>query len=193
MLILLAVALLVIVLDQLSKAWVVANVSLREARPVIQGFARLRYTQNSGAAFGFFQGWTGALSIAAVAVVIAIFVSASRSGSNSRLTTLALGLVVGGALGNLVDRIRLGYVVDFFEVYGPQVRLNNTVYTFPVFNLADSAITVGVLLLLAGLLFSKEVGATKESSSTALPQDISAWQAAGNSAGGASGPEPEGR
>jgi signal peptidase II len=78
-----------------------------------------------------------------------------RLGKLSWLSVLAAGLVLGGALGNLVDRVRLGYVVDFIEVYRPQITINNTVYIFPVFNVADSAITVGVILILIGLLFGK--------------------------------------
>ncbi len=148
-------AALVLPLDQAAKAWVTGNMAVNEARPIAEGFFRLRYTQNTGAAFGFFQGWTGALSIAAVAIIIAIIVSASRAGQGSTLLMLALGLVTGGALGNLTDRLRLGYVVDFFEVYGPRLNINNIIYTWPVFNVADSAITVGVLLLMAGFLFGQ--------------------------------------
>jgi signal peptidase II len=122
--------------------------------PVIQGFARLRYTHNSGAAFGLFSDATGILSIISLVVIVGILVAFVRLGHPGRLSVLAAGLVVGGALGNLVDRVRLGYVVDFVEVYGAQVKIGNTVYTFPVFNVADSAITVGVILILATLLFT---------------------------------------
>lgn len=151
-----AVAIGVVILDQLAKGWIVSNIVSHDARVIIEGFVRLRYTENSGAAFGLFQGWTGVLSIAALAIISGIVLSASRMGSGSRLLMVGLGLVLGGALGNLTDRLRLGYVVDFIEVYGPHINLNGTVYTFPVFNVADSAITVGVILIMAVLLFSKE-------------------------------------
>jgi signal peptidase II len=121
---------------------------------LIEGFLRLRYTKNTGAAFGIFQGGSLVLSVAAIAIVGAIFFSASRMGGINRFTTLPMGLIVGGALGNLVDRLRLGYVVDFIEVYGPRIHVGNSVYTWPVFNVADSAITVGVILLVATMLFS---------------------------------------
>lgn len=147
-------AVLALVLDQLTKAWVVANVASHPPISIIPGFARLRYTENTGAAFGFFQGWTGALSVVAIAIIIAIVLSASKVGT-SAFGMVALGLVTGGALGNLVDRLRLGYVVDFVDVYGPQININNVHYTFPVFNVADSAITVGAILLMATLIFSK--------------------------------------
>jgi signal peptidase II len=148
-----ATATLVVLLDQLSKLWIVDNISQQPSQVLIDGFLRLRYTRNTGAAFGFFQGGTGMLSIAAIAIVGAIIFSATRMGSSNRLTLLSMGLIVGGALGNLVDRLRLGYVVDFIEVYGPRIQLGNSVYTWPVFNAADSAITVGVILLVVTLLF----------------------------------------
>ncbi len=146
----------VLVLDQLTKLWVVSNIIPRGSREIIEGFARLRYTENTGAAFGLFQGWTGVLSVLAVVVVVAIVASAQRVGSGSRTSMLALGLVTGGAIGNLIDRVRLGYVVDFIEVYAARVNVNNTVYTFPVFNVADSAISIGVILLLLTLFMQKE-------------------------------------
>lgn len=147
-------ALVVIVLDQLTKLWLVSAIPLREQRVVIEGFLQLRHTQNTGAAFGFFQGGTVALSVAAVAIVAAIVYSATRMGDGNGWGMFALSLIVGGALGNLIDRLRLGYVVDFIEVYGPHVKIGNSIYTWPVFNVADSAITVGVLILLATILFA---------------------------------------
>ena len=149
-------ALVVLVLDQLTKAWVVANIVPRGPQEIIEGFARLRYTENTGAAFGLFEGWTGLLSILAGVIVVAIIVSAQRVGNGTRTSMLALGLVTGGAIGNLVDRVRLGYVVDFIDVHALRVNLNNTVYTFPVFNVADSAISIGVVLLLLTLFMHKD-------------------------------------
>src|SRR5438270_13417810 len=99
-LILVATTLLVVVVDQLTKAWVVANTTGHEVKPVIEGFVRLRYTENTGAAFGLLQGWTGALSIAAIAIIAAIVLSATRAGGGNRLIMAALGLVLGGALGH---------------------------------------------------------------------------------------------
>lgn len=144
---------LVVLLDQLSKLWVVENLSQTPSQVLVEGFLRLRLTRNTGAAFGIFQGGTAVLSVAAIAIVGAIIFSATRMGSNNRLTVLSMGLIVGGAVGNLIDRLRLGYVVDFIEVYGPRVELGNSVYTWPVFNAADSAISVGVLLLISTMLF----------------------------------------
>src|SRR5438034_10575953 len=116
--IMVAVAVLVFALDQATKAWVTTNMLSHDVRPLVEGVIRLRYTQNTGAAFGLFQGGTLALSIAAVTIIAAIVLSAARMGNSSPTLMLALGLVLGGAIGNLGDRLRLGYVVDFIEVYG---------------------------------------------------------------------------
>jgi signal peptidase II len=148
------VALGVLFLDQLTKWWVAMNIAGKPPVVLVEGFVRLRYTENRGAAFGFFQGWTGALSIAAIAVIIAIIYSASKLGGTSKLGLVALGLITGGAIGNLVDRLRLGYVVDFVDVYGPRIEIDHTPYTFPVFNVADSAITIGTILLIGTFLFA---------------------------------------
>lgn len=149
-------ALAVIVLDQVTKAWVVASLSLNQQVVLIENFLRLRYIHNTGAAFGLFQGGTWALSIAAVAIVVAILYSVTKMGDSNRLGVLAMGMIVGGALGNLIDRLRLGYVVDFVEAYGPRIQIGNSVYTWPVFNIADSAVTVGVVMLLATILLGSE-------------------------------------
>jgi len=150
------VALLVVALDQATKAWITANMVTHETRSIIEGFLRLRYTENTGAAFGLFRDWTGALSIAAIIIITVLVLSASRVSSGNPVLVLALGAVLGGALGNLVDRLRLGYVVDFIEAYGLRLNIGGTTYTFPVFNVADSAITVGVILIIASMLFSKQ-------------------------------------
>ncbi|MEP6775704.1 MAG: signal peptidase II [Chloroflexota bacterium] len=155
-LLLTVVAAVVIVLDQLSKLWVATNMQVGDLQPVVNGFVRLRYTHNTGAAFGIFRDATGILTIFSLVIITGIVVAFVRLGSPTTMSTLASGLVVGGALGNLVDRVRLGYVVDFVEVYGPHLEFNNTIYTFPVFNVGDSGITVGVILILIGLLFTRE-------------------------------------
>lgn len=149
-------AAVVFVLDQLSKLWVSAGMKVGDFLPVIDGFVRLRYTHNTGAAFGLFRDATGLLSIFSLLVIAGIVVAFVRLGNPSNMATLASGLIVGGALGNLLDRVRLGYVVDFIEVYGPHLEFNSTIYTFPVFNVGDSGITIGVILILIGLLFAKE-------------------------------------
>lgn len=154
---------LVVITDQIAKALIVA--AFGPAAPVhgqivISGIIDLHYLENRGAAFGLFQsgGWVlGAIAIAVIAVIVIMVprLNARPEGVPWHLL-LALGLVLGGALGNLIDRVRLGYVVDFLTPSFARVTLGDTVYQFPTFNVADSSITVGVLVLLVGFLFTGE-------------------------------------
>lgn len=168
--------LVVVLLDQLIKLWVISNMAGRPPVVLIEGFLRLRYTRNTGAAFGIFQGGSALLSVAAVVIVGVILFSASRMDGANRWSILALGLIVGGALGNLVDRLRLGSVTDFIEVYGPSIRLGDSIYTFPVFNTADSAITEGVILLIATMLFGSQPDSTAATVRTEPPETATANQ-----------------
>jgi signal peptidase II len=133
-------------LDRWSKAVVVARFSLHESLPLLPGLA-FTYVRNPGAAFSLLAGAHPAwrvpffLAVAAGAVALTLWYL-RETPATDRLSRLALGLVAGGALGNAVDRARSGEVVDFIEV---GVR---GVYTWPVFNVADSAVSVGVCLLL---------------------------------------------
>ena len=133
-------ALLVVVADRLSKARVMRTMAPGESHRVLGEFFRITSVRNSGAAFGLFAGrpevflW---VSLFAIVLVLLLYL---RGGRGLRLRSLALGLILGGALGNLYDRIRYREVVDFFD-FG----LGR--YHFAVFNVADSAVTVGVALL----------------------------------------------
>jgi len=141
---------LIIIVDQASKWLVTKSLPLEGTRDVIDGFFRLWHVRNSGAVWGFFSGHDGgwvpklitALAIAALLVVMFFFL---RAGRQERLEILAYAFILGGALGNIIDRLRLGYVVDFLDVY---VRA----WHWPTFNVADSCITIGVLLLAFSLL-----------------------------------------
>lgn len=170
-------ALVIVILDQLTKLWIASSLQVGGSISVVDGIARLRYTHNTGAAFGMLSDSTGFLSIVSLVVIIGILVAFVRFGSHTRLSVLAAGLVVGGALGNLVDRIRLGYVVDFFEVYNPNLKINNTVYTFPVFNVADSAITVGVIIILITLIFMNPIDQPKPAANPPTESEASDPQA----------------
>jgi signal peptidase II len=137
-----ALALLVMLLDQLTKYWVSASFGYGEARAVT-GFFNLVLTHNEGAAFSFLAsagGWQRGffIGIALVAIVV-IGVLLARHAAD-KLFCLALALILGGAIGNVFDRIVLGYVVDFLDFYVAS-------WHWPAFNLADSAITVGAVLL----------------------------------------------
>jgi signal peptidase II len=159
-------ALVVLVLDQLTKWWIASNLEVGKSFWIIEGFVRLRHTHNTGAAFGIFQDSTGVLSILSLVIISGILIAFVRWGNLSKLSVFAAGLIVGGALGNLVDRVRLGYVVDFIDVYNPHLDIGGTIYTFPVFNVGDSGITIGVILIMIGLLFGKEEQRLAERQST---------------------------
>ncbi len=140
----------VVALDQASKALLQRSLELHEYRPVIEGLFSISHVRNRGAAFGIlsdaglpYQGVV--LSLVSLLALVAIAVYSWRLPAEARLPRLALAFVLGGALGNLIDRVRFGYVVDFIHVYWNQ-------HVWPDFNLADSAITTGVCLLLLDML-----------------------------------------
>ncbi len=134
-----------LVLDRWTKSLIRSNFALHESTPVIDGFFDITYLRNTGVAFGIFSSLSSPLksillsSIAAIAVGAVILYSV-RTPAGARLLQVALSLILGGALGNLYDRIAYGYVVDFLELYVGS-------YSWPAFNVADSAISIGVALL----------------------------------------------
>jgi signal peptidase II len=134
---------LVIVLDMITKGLATRLLTLYEPLPVIPGF-NITLMHNTGAAFSFLSeagGWQRWLfSAIALAVSAGIVVWLQRLSPAQRLLPLALALILGGALGNLWDRLTLGYVVDFIQVYYQR-------WSWPAFNIADAAITVGAVLL----------------------------------------------
>ena len=134
----------VVVVDQLTKAWLVSFLAPGQSTPVVGDLVRLVNSQNDGGLFGFLQGQ--ALPFAAVSLVVMALIVGyhARSGRNPYLT-VTLGFLLGGAVGNLIDRIRLGYVVDFVDAGIGTLR-------FWTFNVADSSITLAVLLLLLAAL-----------------------------------------
>lgn len=139
----LVIAALVIVLDQLSK-YVVTQTLVWGDLHRITGFFDLVFAHNTGAAFSLFAdqpGWQRGffITIASVAVIVILYLL--RRSSGSTLARFALSLILGGALGNLIDRLMLGYVVDFLSFH-------LGTYYWPAFNVADSAITVGAVLLI---------------------------------------------
>jgi signal peptidase II len=151
---LLLVSALIIFADRLTKNIVAARIPMGDAIPVVPHFLRITHWLNEGAAFSLFADSTspntvrwGLISFSALAAV-AVFIALIRLGSRITLTTGALALVLGGALGNLHDRIAYGSVIDFIEVhiFG---------YHWPDFNVADSAIVTGACLLLLDSLLPK--------------------------------------
>ncbi len=141
-------------LDIFTKHMVASNLTYADRIPMIEGFFYLTHVRNTGAAFGLFQNAPAAIRltffIGVSAIAIAIIIQFFRKlAPGDRLSALALGLILGGAVGNLIDRIRLGEVIDFlhFVLWGG--------YVWPDFNLADSWIVVGVGLLVLELLASE--------------------------------------
>jgi signal peptidase II len=136
----LGLAAVVFVADQISKAWLVSFLAPGQRVEVLGDYVRLVHSQNNGALFGLFRDQAIVFAIVSVGVVGAIIWFHRSSGRNT-LLSVALGLLLGGALGNMADRFRIGYVVDFVDLGIGTLRW----YTF---NVADSAISGAILLLL---------------------------------------------
>ncbi|TAN38854.1 MAG: signal peptidase II [Verrucomicrobia bacterium] len=139
-------ALLIAVADQASKHWVRDVFALGESRPIIASVFHFTYLRNTGAAWSMLGGqnlWLAALSVVVLAVMVIFRRAFLSDGWEHRL---ALGLLAGGILGNVCDRIKLGYVTDFLDFFWHG-------HHFPVFNVADSAICVGVFLYVLSSLW----------------------------------------
>jgi signal peptidase II len=134
----------VVVIDQLAKAAVTSSLSVGESIQVIGDYVRIVFGQNSGALFGLFQDNALMFGLVSLGVIALIVLYEARSGRSLYLT-VTLGLLLGGAIGNMIDRLRLGYVVDFVDVGIGSTR-------FYTFNVADSAISLAILLLLIAAL-----------------------------------------
>ena len=161
-----AVAGTVVILDLLTKIIVVATIDPNEPVKVLGGLVYISLIRNPGAAFSMATGMTWLLALVAIAVVIVIIRMAPRLRSTP--WAVSLGLVLGGAIGNLIDRIfrspgiLQGHVVDFVSVFGPNAEY------FPVFNVADSAITIGGISLVITAL----MGIDFDGTSTRKPRGI---------------------
>ncbi|NTU78572.1 MAG: signal peptidase II [Chloroflexales bacterium] len=140
------IGLAVLIGDQLTKAWAATQLGphpRERVLAVIGDWLSLVYSHNTGVAFGLFQNMPQLFTATSILITVgAVYAYAHHMPSHNRVVQIAMGLIVGGALGNIIDRVRLGYVVDFISVGW-----------WPVFNLADSAITVGVTLLASYLIF----------------------------------------
>lgn len=150
------IALTITILDQLSKFYVEQTLRLAQIIPVIPSFFNLTYVLNPGAAFGFLAGASASIRtpfFTAISILAVLFILYYRSRHRQLrlLPSVALACILGGALGNLVDRLRLGMVVDFLDFY-------YGAYHWPAFNLADSAITVGVALMVLEMLTERGRG-----------------------------------
>ncbi len=159
------ITLVVIALDQATKRAIVEWIgpgAVEDRWELAGRLLALEYVENTGVAFGMFAGWTGLVSVLPItmaALLLVVLVVLVRADLNRSLAMqVALGAVVGGAVGNLIDRLRAGYVIDFIAVG-----------TWPKFNIADSAITIGVAVMVITLLRDNQPDGTVNEASTAQP------------------------
>ena len=138
-----AIVLAALVADQVTKHIVASNLSLGEALHVVGPFT-IRHVENSGIAFGFFSNATAAVIVVTACAIAWMLAYFARSGSRHPVLPVALGLVIGGSVSNLADRVRLGFVTDFVDFR-----------YWPAFNLADSFIVIGVGILLVALALAE--------------------------------------
>jgi signal peptidase II len=153
-----ALALAVVGVDQLTKAWITAALADRPVIEVVGDLVRLIYSKNSGALFGILQDQAVVFAAVSVAVAVLIVVAHGRAGRSPYLT-VTLGLLLGGWAGNFIDRVRLGYVIDFVDAGIGDLR-------FWTFNVADSCITISILLLLL-LAYRPTLGAWRSGTDAA--------------------------
>ncbi len=135
------VSLILTIIDQLSKVIVIKYLTIGHSIKLIPNFFYLTYTHNTGAAFSILTGKRLFLIMIVIIIIILLFNYLKKNTPQSKISKIAFSLVIGGALGNLIDRLIRGYVVDFldFKIIG---------YNFPIFNLADIFVTIGIFLLL---------------------------------------------
>jgi signal peptidase II len=141
------IAIVIVVLDQLSKNWIVANLDPGEGMVVLGEWLRLVHGQNSGILFGMLPQSAPIFAIVSLGVTALIVVYHAKAG-HGIVTTIALGLLLGGAIGNLVDRLHYGYVVDF-------VDMGIGAWRFYTYNLADACITTSIILLIVMAVFPR--------------------------------------
>jgi signal peptidase II len=144
------VPIILIAIDQITKYLAIRDLKGSESIPLISDFLQLTYVENRGAAFGLFQDqklFFVIVTIVVLSLVVTLFIT--KGHSMTRLSRLSLHMILGGALGNFIDRIRLGYVVDFIDVkFG-------SVYDFPVFNIADMSLVIGSAILMILIVTDK--------------------------------------
>jgi signal peptidase II len=145
------VSVAVIAVDQLSKAWIRSWLSLHTEHEIIPGWLSFSHILNHGAAWGMLSGQRWFLIAVTLFVMFIVGQMARELAPHSKMARAGLGLILGGAIGNLIDRIWMGAVTDFIDL---QTSIE-WIRTFPIFNVADSALTVGVIILLIDFLWNR--------------------------------------
>ncbi|WP_147802400.1 signal peptidase II [Alkalicoccus halolimnae] len=135
------IAVIIIAFDQLTKWLIVENMEVRESIPIIENLLYLTSHRNAGAAFGMLQGQMWLFFIATIVVTVVIIYMIQTQLKGSRWYGTALGLILGGAIGNFIDRVLEGAVVDFIDVYIFS-------YNYPIFNIADMSLVTGVIMII---------------------------------------------
>jgi len=149
-----AVVACLVLLDQVTKFFISSNMCVHDSFPVIDGLFNITYIRNTGAAFGFFANASPVarsffLIGVTIAVILLIIYYIWKIKAEEKFFTFPLSLILGGAVGNLIDRLRFGDVVDFLDFYIVS-------YHWPAFNIADSAISIGAIILLFAIFKKKE-------------------------------------
>ncbi len=142
-------SIVVVLLDQVSKILTTHYMDLHDSKEVLGDFLRYTYIKNPGMAFGIQIGNKTLFTIFSIIASIIIFIYLLRTRGDKKYVKLSLSLILGGAIGNLTDRILYGSVVDFIDVGIGTLR-------WPVFNVADSAVTIGMFILIGIILFEKK-------------------------------------
>lgn len=169
----LIVAILITVSDQVTKEWVRGRFYLGESHAVIDGFFNLTYVRNTGAAWGMLGGQNNWLTLLSIVMLFVMVICRRTFLSNTWDHRLALGLMIGGICGNLIDRIKLGWVTDFLDFYIGQSH-------WPSFNIADAGICTGVgIYMISALWLSSHPLNDQQPKTSAVPQ-------AGAASGGSS-------
>ncbi len=162
----LLVVAVVLVADQWTKAWTLRTWSEPNTGdiPIIPGWLELTYVQNTGVAFGLFRGFPQVFTITSLVIVAAaVYWYVTQRPQPERWFAPCLGLIVGGALGNVIDRLRFGYVVDFIKTFDGR---------FPVFNVADSCVVVGIGIV--ALLLARSDAASHAQGQGEAPRSVEA-------------------
>lgn len=143
----LCISFFVVIIDQLVKYWTINQIELHSSLPGIPNIFDFFYIQNTGAGWGILSGKMNLFFIATILILIYLIYLLYKTTPQQRLSQIAYGLLIGGAVGNFIDRIINGYVIDMFRLL---------FIDFPIFNIADMALTFGVIILIAVILFDLE-------------------------------------
>ncbi|ANZ99918.1 signal peptidase II [Carnobacterium divergens] len=140
-------ALVVLIVDQVTKYLVVQNIELYQVKAFLPGVLSWMYIQNTGAAWSILEGQMWFFYVITTVVIIGVIYIMQKYAKESRLFSMGLALILAGALGNFIDRIRLGYVVDMVRV---------ELFDFPIFNVADMSLSIGVALIIVYVLLDEK-------------------------------------